>query len=265
MCKACMDQLYHQFLEFYNGDEYQAIERVCMLTDQYYNKEVYDSAVASAAAGGRIVKYFNRLNVLGGPNAPVKTYADTQLERQRVELGVTDDEDVEAVNAEQEFQISNDDITRFGYDFNPAEYKTMRILWEKLSEGCGELTAGEEQNLGTMCKTKIFADRAAIAKNTQDYIKLTQLYNDVSSKFNERFKREAAATKTVGSDPVGVLIRDIEQYTPAEYFKDKKLFRDADGLGEYFQRFVTRPLRNLMSGEKVMDPEFRVTGRDEDE
>ena len=141
----------------------------------------------------------------------------------------------------------------------------MRILWEKLSEGCGELTAGEEQNLGTMCKTKIFADRAAIAKNTQDYIKLTQLYNDVSAKFNERFKREAAATKTVGSDPVGVLIRDIEQYTPAEYFKDKKLFRDADGLGEYFQRFVTRPLRNLMSGEKVMDPEFRVTGRDEDE
>ena len=62
-----------------------------------------------------------------------------------------------------------------------------------------------------------------------------------------------------------MLIRDIEQYTPAEYFKDKKLFRDADGLGEYFQRFVTRPLRNLMSGEKVMDPEFRVTGRDEDE
>lgn len=263
MCRDCIVHLFQQFVEFYNGDEYQAVERICMLTDSYFNRDVYDSAISNNMSGSRISRYLSRLHVLDGPNTPIKTYSDTQLERQRMEIGVTDDEDVAAVNAEQEFQITDDDITRFGYDFTPAEYKTMRALWNKFTDGCGDLTASEEQNLGTMCKTKIFADRAAIAKNTQDYIKLMQLYQNVGSEFDERFKREAKAAQSNGVEPLGVMIRKIEQYTPAEYYKDQALFKDADKMGEYIERFMTRPLRNLMSGEKTMDPEFRVTGDDD--
>ena len=54
------------------------------------------------------------------------------------------------------------------------------------------------------------------------------------------------------------MIRTIEQYTPAEYYADKTLFKDADGIGEYFDRFIKRPLKNIFSGTKEMDLEYRV-------
>ena len=50
----------------------------------------------------------------------------------------------------------------------------------------------------------------------------------------------------------------IEKYTPAEYYKDKKLYRDYDNLGEYISRFLFRPLKNLMFGTQDRDYEYYV-------
>lgn len=61
----------------------------------------------------------------------------------------------------------------------------------------------------------------------------------------------------------GVWIRDIEQTRPAEYFQDKKLYEDYDGLLEYFNRFILRPLKNLLLGTREFDFEFNLEKDDE--
>ena len=50
----------------------------------------------------------------------------------------------------------------------------------------------------------------------------------------------------------------ISQYTPEEYYKDKKLYKDFDGIGSYFERFVRRPIINLQFNRNERDYEFCV-------
>ena len=59
------------------------------------------------------------------------------------------------------------------------------------------------------------------------------------------------------------MIRDIEEFCPAEYYKDKKLYMDHDKLREYIDRFMTRPLRNLLTGSKELDKEFCLSDSEE--
>ena len=61
----------------------------------------------------------------------------------------------------------------------------------------------------------------------------------------------------------GVTIETIERYTPAEYYKDQSLFSDFDKLKEYVERFMLRPLRNLMHGSKDRDYEFYIKEEDD--
>ena len=60
-----------------------------------------------------------------------------------------------------------------------------------------------------------------------------------------------------------MLYRDIEEYCPAEYYKDKTLYADFDHLKEYILRFMSRPLKNLLTGSKEMDKEFNLSGSEE--
>lgn len=57
---------------------------------------------------------------------------------------------------------------------------------------------------------------------------------------------------------LGIWIKDIEKYKPAEYFKDKSIYKDFDGIMEYFNRFVLRPLRNLVAGTRDFDGEYSI-------
>lgn len=56
----------------------------------------------------------------------------------------------------------------------------------------------------------------------------------------------------------GLFIRDIEKYKPAEYFKDKALYEDEDGIFEYFNRFILRPMKNLLCSTRDFDKEFNI-------
>lgn len=70
---------------------------------------------------------------------------------------------------------------------------------------------------------------------------------------------DTAAIKTSESvNALGLWIKDIEMYRPAEYFDDKKRYVDADGFKKYFDRFIVRPLKNLLTGTRDFDKEFSI-------
>ena len=75
--------------------------------------------------------------------------------------------------------------------------------------------------------------------------------------------RKKKAEAEMELKPIGMLFRDIEEYCPAEYYKDKKLYADFDHLKEYISRFMARPLVNLLTGSKEMDKEFNLSGSEE--
>ena len=42
-----------------------------------------------------------------------------------------------------------------------------------------------------------------------------------------------------------------------KYFEDKKLYEDYDHIKEYIDRFLFRPLKNLITGSRDFDKEFQ--------
>ena len=93
----------------------------------------------------------------------------------------------------------------------------------------------------------------ALAKTYKEYI------NAATTELEDRKQKKEDSVKL---DPLGVWISDIEKYTPAEYYKDKDLYRDADGIGGYASRFIFRPLKNLLTGSKELDKEFNLSKED---
>ena len=49
-----------------------------------------------------------------------------------------------------------------------------------------------------------------------------------------------------------------------EFYKGKQLYKDFDGLGEYFARHILRPLIHLEYNDNKRDPEYNVGDNDED-
>ena len=79
----------------------------------------------------------------------------------------------------------------------------------------------------------------------------------------DRKTEEEILEKAVANSPMDMQNYSLELFRAMmvygkEYYKDKSLYKDFDGLGDYFERFVKRPLRNLMTGSTDRDFEYCV-------
>lgn len=87
------------------------------------------------------------------------------------------------------------------------------------------------------------------------YDKLTQLYQKTLKTANIKLSSGVVNTD---NDAYGVWLSDIEKNSPADYYKDKLLFKDFFGIKEYVERLLFRPLKNLLTGSKEMDNEYSI-------
>lgn len=88
------------------------------------------------------------------------------------------------------------------------------------------------------------------------YHLLKEYINAATTELEDRKQKQEDSVKL---DPLGMWIGDIERYTPAEFYQDKSLYKDADGIGSYASRFIFRPLKNLLTGSKEIDKEFNLS------
>ena len=62
--------------------------------------------------------------------------------------------------------------------------------------------------------------------------------------------KTSLANSSKALDAFGVWIKDIEEKSPAEWYKDKKKFKDIDGIDDYLKKYVTRPIKNFITGSR---------------
>lgn len=93
------------------------------------------------------------------------------------------------------------------------------------------------------------------SKKTDDFNKLSESYRKTFTQAGLKAVKESTNDDEFA---IGVNAQIIEQFTPAEYYKDKERYKDFDGLGDYFKRIILRPLRNLQFGTNDRDSEYYV-------
>lgn len=257
ICVHCLDQLTLKYEKDF-GNQEDAIQRVCMKYDIYFNQSLLGASKKISADRSRIRTYISRANLNQYQNKTYDTYL-FELENDKI----NSIEDINDISNEKDARRIERLIKKFGLGFSEAEYLMLDEHYKMLQEQIDDEDFIQETLIRDLCNIKIQQIRSMQDKDVDKYDKLTKLYQSTLSSANLKPKSSKANGNNI-TDSWGSFIFDIEKYAPAEYYADKKKYKDFDGIGEYFQRFLFRPLKNLMTGSKELDKEFNINEIKED-
>lgn len=242
ICKDCLAQLFEMWKMQY-GDAMKAMQRLCIAFDIYFDKDIFEKCFQGEKTDlGNYIKSLNR-------NQYKDLCFDDTL-RKGFYFNMKRD-----WSPEDEEPISPEIIERWGEGLETTDYDILEKHLSQLKRANPNLDNNQEIFVIDLCYLKMLQQKAIRENRADDFVKLSDSYN---KKFNQA---NLKVTSDVTDDQkfiLGVTAETIEKYTPAEYYKNRGLFKDFDGVGDYFDRHVFRPLRNLQFGTRDKDKEFYV-------
>lgn len=264
ICKECFSSKFGHFAAEYHSNK-MAMQRMCMTFDIYFNEAAFDSCDTDDSTV--LGNYFRKLNLsqhkgktfedsikegfdLSGDRKPIK---ETQ------EVVNVDSDDEENENADM---IDPADIEKWGAGLEPTDYTILNSHYRLLSSSNPQCDGNAEIFIIDLCYTKMQQMKAVRESRVDDYKKLTESY---IKSFTQAGLKTVKDTNAMEDFTIGVNAETIEKYTPAEYYKNRSLYKDHDNIGDYIERFLLRPLRNLMRGTKDRDAEFFVKDEEEND
>lgn len=260
LCQSCVEKAFNYYRdEVFDGDQDKAMELLCATINTCFDETAWANAKKHPQGSrGKVSVYFSKLNLAQRKG---DTYADTILLRKAAKT-----ENMPTIAAaEQNPDIGTkiEVIRRFGVGFKDEDYDALQYEYDDWVSKYGEPEDKRHDELyKNICYLKLHYLHA-IQKGDAGVSSLAKEYKaSIEAATTELEDRKQQKEDAVKLDPLGVLIADIEKYTPAEYFKDKDLYHDDDGLGSYAQRFIFRPLKNLLTGSKDLDKEFSLSDKE---
>lgn len=251
-CKECTDKYVTLLTALYSGNEEHAIEHFTCQVDWVYDIEVLKQAREISSDRSRISHYAAKknLNVAGR-----KTFIDSLKfnyeNRQNKTVNTTEDIDDIA-----DYKITPKMIKFWGAGYEAQALQALQGYYDELLKLCeGKPDVKKQKMMKNLCLLEY-----QMQINIQNGKDIGTLSNSYKSLF------EAAGIKAddadVTNDSFGKWIMDIEKYSPAEYYQDKKKYHDFFGIIEYIERFMFRPLKNLIFGTKEKDADYWINDED---
>lgn len=256
ICKKCIEKYYNNLVDFFSGNEEKAMDRCASLLDLYYNDKIFTDTGKISADRSRVLAYPSKAN-LPQYHAKGKTYVDTIADRANNIIESPDD--IDKIKEEGRSNITKTMFERWG-QVSPEDIVALEEHYKMLKKQNPNCDNNQEIFIKDLCYIKILQMKAFRDNSSSDFEKHTKLYRETFKQSGLKIVQEDDGS---GDNTIGINAELISQYTPEEFYKDKKLYKDFDGLGEYFERFVTRPLKNLQFGDNKRDPEYNIGDTDE--
>ena len=255
-CKECTDKYLILLTGFYSNNEEHAIEHFCQQADWVYDIEPLKCAREISSDRSRISHYAAKKNLNVGGR---KTYFDSlkfEYEQKQNQI-VTSREQAKS----EESTITASAVDRWGIGFTEADYKNLDEHYRMLKKNNPNCDNNQEIFIKSLCNLNMLMVKALKDGDSDKYVKLTEQYSKTFTKAGLKTIQE---TDNSADECLGVTLATVSQYTPEEYYKDNALYKDFDGIGDYFTRFVKRPLKNLMTGSTERDSEYYVKDKSGD-
>ncbi len=264
ICNDCRDTYYYQLIDLYSGSEEKAIDHMCRQFGWIYEAFALEASRQVSVDRSRISHY------LAKKNLPQTTqYGYTDIDTIKLKYINKKSEIIES--AEHFQQLKADGLIstpttsaeRWGFGlFSDEEYKLLDDHYEMLKKTNPNCDSNQEIFIKDLCYTKLQQMTALKDKKLDDFDKATKLYRDT---FKQAGLKTVQDSDSSNDDVLGVTLAAISQYTPEEYYNDRKLYKDFENIGSYITRFITRPMKNLMFGSSERDSEYCVKDGDDDE
>lgn len=252
-CKECTDAYTRQITALYSNNEEIAFRDFCHRAGWNYDSNALIASMETYSGHrdrSRISHYAAKKNLNCGGR---KTYIDTikfEYENKQGEI-IESREQAKS----DELSITATAIDRWGIGYAELDYKILDEHYKMLKKNNPNCDNNQEIFIKNLCELNMLKIKAMREGDSDKVIKLTDQYAKTFKSCG--LKTIADSDKNV-DDCWGIFMEQISQYTPEEYYKDKTLYKDFDGIGEMFERFVLRPLKNIVVGSSERDVEYNV-------
>ena len=252
-CKECTDKYVSQMTAFYSNNEEHAMRDFCQRAGWNYD---LNALVASRETYSghkdrtRISHYAAKKNLNCGGR---KTFIDSikyNYEQKQHEV-ITSREQAKS----EESTITASAVDRWGVGFTEQDYKNLDEHYRMLKRNNPNADNNQEIFIKDLCNIHMLKIHALQNGDSKEYANLVEQY---AKTFTKAGLRTIEEKDNSNEECLGVTLASISQYTPEEYYKNKSLYKDFDNIGDYFDRFVKRPLKNLMFGTNERDKEYYV-------
>lgn len=238
------------------GTKVKGFERLCQKLDLYFHLPSYKIMMEKTGTSAKLIKkYVSLLNVQG-----TKTYDNNLNEESSPDLERVTVLEEKIMEEEKDYIDSL--IKDFGTGFSTEELKRMdahrKELMQQLQGGSEEDDIVIRQAVNSACSLLIFKERAVENNNASEVMKLTKAYTEaITGKGITDYLKKKQATIGV-TDCQGVWVKEIEQYCPAEIWKDKSIYADMRKFRRYHTRHFLRSIKNFFTGNYVPDEEYNI-------
>ena len=255
-CVDCEDKMLIALTGFYNGNEEHAIERYCQMSDWVYEFEVLKQAREISSDRSRISHYSAKKNLNVGGR---KTYEDSlkfAYESKQDEI-VQSKDDVKS----KDLSITASAVDRWGVGFTELDYKNLDEHYRMLKKNNPNADNNQEIFNKDLCNINMLKIRALQSGDSKEFGTLVEQY---AKTFKQAGLRTIEEKDSSNDETFSMTLGFFSEFTPEEFYLNKKLYEDMDGFGEYLERHVTRPMINLETGSETRDFEYFVPNEEDD-
>jgi len=243
-CKTCISNIYVKHY-FFDRNLESAIYKTCRAINLRYDESVISATRKHLETKGKTEDdattfgiYKSRLGTTEGKLGNSGNIVGDMTFNEPTERIIQDipDNAFDGVQSVKEF---------WGDGYNVEEYKFLEkeLAGWKSSYAC--TNKAEEFYLKQICLKMLELERSD-GKTDTILKSITTLMKDSAL----TPAQQTASSSGRGIDTWGVYIKMIEETTPAEFYKDKKLFKDFDNIGGYLRKYLTRPLSNFVQNAR---------------
>ena len=147
-------------------------------------------------------------------------------------------------------EISEDTKRFWGSGFTDEEYIFLENKHYEWMESCAPSTVSERTNIQHICLTLLRIHNKIRNNNDKD---IDKDYTTLDKLIKTAGYDAASSKKMNETDAVqafGKWIADIENNSPAELFEEPDLYVDYNNKQKYYQDYVTRACKNLITGNR---------------
>ena len=146
-------------------------------------------------------------------------------------------------------------IARWGEGWTISEMQWLERDYVEWTENhdCDKLST--QKLIQMICVKELEIRKARQSGKPTD--KLEKSLREIMNDSNLTPRTQSAVSESGSTKTFGMWIQDIEKYRPAEYFEDKSIYKDYDNILDYWNRFILRPMKNLLCNTRDFDKEFQ--------
>lgn len=243
VCKPCISEV---FMSVYNVEP--NLETSILKTCRIFNVAYMDSAIDATRTwienrrkGGEDIDnafgfYKSKVGVFARLNPSQPTYFEEPspdvYDAIQPEVGEEHYDLVEFWGAgldPTDYQFLESELANFKKTHKSDTYSEL-VLLKEVCFVLLDIQKARQQNKAT----------ASHVKALQEIMKSLAISPNIANTANANKSTEA----------FGLWIKDIEELTPAEWHDKHELFKDMDNLGQYFEDYFVRPIRNFITGSR---------------